>query len=252
MACTQVTLEEDESLKSIAEAAGCAPKELVELNRLRIKGIHERAELQRGTTLRTCREARAADEYTHWSFPEDESFEEEAHPSYMMARRLKPPSQRRDHNNAAPTAAEAEDPDVLTRSLPLLVSRRPSVQPSRANPELAAIVGGVEAARAEAEARGQRAPPAQLFDKVVRIQGETRHEYWCVLTCPPDLQRCACAHGHPLTCAARAWHAHRFVLTYLPDLQWCRVAPLEPRGTLPNDHKHKGRPQCPSAAGRLS
>ena len=32
---------------------------------------------------------------------EDESFEEEAHPSYMMARRLKPPSQRRDHHAAA-------------------------------------------------------------------------------------------------------------------------------------------------------
>ena len=44
--------------------------------------------------------------------------------------------------------------------------------------------------------------PPKLFNRVVRIEGETDYEYF-------------------------------YVLTYLPDLQWCHVGPLEKRGVFP-------------------
>ena len=43
--------------------------------------------------------------------------------------------------------------------------------------------------------------PSHLVNRVVQIDGEDDYEYW-------------------------------YVLTYLPDLQWCHVAPLEKRGTF--------------------
>jgi len=45
------------------------------------------------------------------------------------------------------------------------------------------------------------AAPPHLYNRVVRIDGEDEYEYW-------------------------------FVLTYLPDLQWCHVAPIEKRGVF--------------------
>ena len=44
-------------------------------------------------------------------------------------------------------------------------------------------------------------PPRQLFNRVVSIDGEEVHAYW-------------------------------YVLTYLPDLQWCHVAPLRQNGVF--------------------
>ena len=52
--------------------------------------------------------------------------------------------------------------------------------------------------------------PPKLFNRVVRIEGETDYEYF-------------------------------YVLTYLPDLQWCHVGPLEKRGVFPPDAT-RGRP----------
>ena len=54
------------------------------------------------------------------------------------------------------------------------------------------------------------APPPKLFNRVVRIEGETDYEYF-------------------------------YVLTYLPDLQWCHVGPLEKRGVFPPGST-RGRP----------
>jgi len=59
------------------------------------------------------------------------------------------------------------------------------------------------------------AEPPQLFNRVVRIDGEDDYVYW-------------------------------YVLTYLPDLQWCHVAPLEQRGIFtskpaPCGHVGEGR-----------
>ena len=60
-------------------------------------------------------------------------------------------------------------------------------------------------------------PPSPFYNRVVQIDGEDDYEYW-------------------------------YVLTYLPDLQWCHVAPLERRGLLgPNPsasgHVAEGRPR---------
>lgn len=60
------------------------------------------------------------------------------------------------------------------------------------------------------------AEPPHLINRVVQIDGESDYEFW-------------------------------YVLTYLPDLQWCHVAPLERRGAFdskpsPTGHKAEGRP----------
>ena len=72
----------------------------------------------------------------------------------------------------------------------------------QSTPSRAAIAAKVEQAKAEEAAAATSAPPPQLFNRVVRIEGEAAiWEYW-------------------------------YVLTYLPDLQWCHVAPLERRGVF--------------------
>ena len=89
-------------------------------------------------------------------------------------------------------------------------SKRPPIVPSPGRKEvfekIAQTRDQMEAKAAAKAAKGDAAPacpppPRPLFNKVVRIEGETTYSYW-------------------------------FVLTYLPDLQWCHVAPLEARGTF--------------------
>ena len=53
----------------------------------------------------------------------------------------------------------------------------------------------------EVNASGMASEPPKLFNRVVQIDGEDDYDFW-------------------------------YVLTYLPDLQWCHVAPLEKRGTF--------------------
>lgn len=64
------------------------------------------------------------DEYCHWTFPDDDPAQ--GVPSYMMARRLKPHSER----TAFRKNASAKDASVIERSLPLLLESRPAVTPS--------------------------------------------------------------------------------------------------------------------------
>ncbi|KOO28307.1 hypothetical protein Ctob_004251 [Chrysochromulina tobinii] len=101
---------------------------------------------------------------------------------------------------------------TLEQAKRLLVAQRPTVVPV---PGRQAVV---EAARRRTAARVAVAHP-DLFDKVVRLDAhgshETRYQFW-------------------------------YVLTYLPDLQWCHLAPLERRGTFgerpsPNGHVATGR-----------
>ena len=68
--------------------------------------------------------------------------------------------------------------------------------------------------RSVAAGAGASAESKKLYNQVVRIDGESgAYEYW-------------------------------FVLTYLPDLQWCHVAPLEKRGTFGAKHgASAGRPK---------
>lgn len=40
-----------------------------------------------------------------------------------------------------------------------------------------------------------------------------------------------------------AAYAYWYVLTYLPDLQWCHVAPLEKRGVFGSSSSSAGRPR---------
>ena len=90
---------------------------------------------------------------------------------------------------------------IIERSRPLILSERPPVVPSEKRRHL---VGRVAPPPAEG------AGPPKLFNRVVRIEGEADYEYF-------------------------------YVLTYLPDLQWCHVGPLERRGVFGADET-RGRP----------
>ena len=89
----------------------------------------------------------------------------------------------------------------------LLVRERPPVVPSEGRRKVFEKLRKAKDHAADKEQHGGAPPaapptPPKLFNKVVRIEGETKtYTYW-------------------------------FVLTYLPDLQWCHVAPLEARGTF--------------------
>ena len=156
--------------------------------------------LKKGTRLQTSGEDVELSEYCHWTFPDDDASSQEV--SYMMARRLKPPSERR------PVCARNEVArSVLEKTRALLVRDRPTIVPS---PSRMPLVERLERERAAGGAAA--AAPPYLYNKVVTIDGESSDwKYW-------------------------------FVLTYLPDLQWCHVVPLEQRGVfeaarLPADKK---------------
>ena len=102
----------------------------------------------------------------------------------MMARKLRPASER---------GGDGHGPDsIIERTRALIVRERPPVVPSDNRKALAER--GVPTPVAGAV-------PPKLFNRVVRIEGETDYEYF-------------------------------YVLTYLPDLQWCHVGPLEKRGVF--------------------
>ena len=176
-------------------------KELLELNRSSIKGLQLNSILMRGTRLQTGGIDADVDEYCHWTFPDDD--QASGCPSYMMARRLKPHSER---VAMCPPEETTDASSVLERSRRLLVRERPSIQPSESRRDIydryvaarAAKLSGDDAA-ATASAPPPLAAPPKLFNRVVAIKGEESYTYW-------------------------------YVLTYLPDLQWCHVAPLEQRG----------------------
>uniref|UniRef100_A0A7S4B4E2 LysM domain-containing protein n=1 Tax=Chrysotila carterae TaxID=13221 RepID=A0A7S4B4E2_CHRCT len=83
------------------------------------------------------------------------------------------------------------------------VSERPVAQPSGKRKSL------LQTAPVEGEAQAR--PARQLFNRVVTVEGEEEHPYW-------------------------------YVLTYLPDLQWCHVAPLRQCGVFESGAS-AGRPR---------
>eukprot|EP00966_Prymnesium_polylepis_P126764 2931555-Prymnesium_polylepis.1 len=106
---------------------------------------------------------------------------------------------------------------------PLMVGERPPVKPSgkRAQfidklvpPPLAAPPPSVPAAVGMGAGAADAPPPPrpELYNRVVRIDGEDAHPYW-------------------------------YVLTFLPDLQWCHVAPLTQRGVFVEPSPSAGRPR---------
>ena len=194
-------LSDESNLRAVAAQLNVPAKELLELNRSSIKGLQLNSILMRGTRLQTGGIDADVDEYCHWTFPDDD--QASGCPSYMMARRLKPHSER---VAMCPPEETTDASSVLERSRRLLVRERPSIQPSESRRDIydryvaarAAKLSGDDAA-ATASAPPPLAAPPKLFNRVVAIKGEESYTYW-------------------------------YVLTYLPDLQWCHVAPLEQRG----------------------
>ena len=246
---------EDMAFKKCAEIIGVEPRELIAINKDRpeLKGLGMSSELLAGTRLQVKPIEYDFDEYCHWSFPDDNPAL--AEPSYMMARRLMPKAERRPRGEGAASA----------RAEALLRGERPPVKPSG---KRASFIQAIEDKKAEEARRKQEwadsawhivaedipfkkeaeklgiearelrdincqrlkglqlssflkkdtwlqikplddvAPLEEpkkvelhLVNRVVQIDGEDDYEFW-------------------------------YVLTYLPDLQWCHVAPLERRGVF--------------------
>ena len=230
-----VVLEEDESLKKVSERCGVPAKELLELNKGHIKGLQLSSILRRGSRIQTAGISYDISEYCHWTFPDDDA--STAPPSYMMARRLKPFSERVEVGSAKARPVKAGvgkpnqkklaiQPSTLEKTRQLLAPERPRVVPSESRrlifeklreaetPTRGGSDGEGGGAAVAAAGAGASAESKKLYNQVVRIDGESgAYEYW-------------------------------FVLTYLPDLQWCHVAPLEKRGTFGAKHgASAGRPK---------
>lgn len=213
-------LSEETTLKSVSTKLGIGARELLELNKSSIKGLQLSSILMRGTRLQTGGIDADVDEYCHWTFPDDD--QASGCPSYMMARRLKPMSERKPLCPLAETSASSSS--ILERSRALLVAKRPPITPSESRRDIYERMVAAEAAKASggemiAAGKGRAASPLvpsaprQLFNRVVRIKGEESFKYW-------------------------------YVLTYLPDLQWCHVAPLEQRGVFESSKgASAGRPK---------
>ena len=164
--------------------------------------------LLKGTRLLTAGSELEYEEYCHWTFPDDDPAAADGEPSYMMARRLKPKAER-----TAPAPAS-----VLARTAALLVDTRPPVQPSgsraafilKLTPPAAAASPASASADGGATALAPPPPLPELYNRVVRIAGEDAYRYW-------------------------------YVLTFLPDLQWCHAAPLTQRGVFEAPSPSAGR-----------
>ena len=223
---------EEASLAQLGALTSVPATTLLHLNRGRITGLQLTSVLRCGTRVLIGGDAEHDyDAYCHWTFPDDNAREEE--PSYMMVRRLKPHSERRDggvRETQGGGAAASDAADALEQAKRMLVHARPQVVPA---PARQAIFDKIRARRRASDAADAAAPadanaaatvaasaasvapppppPAALFNRVVRIEGE--EGYW-------------------------------YVLTYLPDLQWCHVAPLTTRGVFKGTRSASdGRPK---------
>ena len=122
--------------------------------------------------------------------------------SYMMARKLKPLQER------APPA----DDSIIERTRPLVLEERPE---PHASGKRKSFVERSRSRAEEGEGAAPRTTPRELFNRVVTIEGEDGED---------------------------GKSPYFYVLTYLPDLQWCHVAPLQQVGTF-EEGDIAGRPK---------
>ena len=271
---------DDMPFKRIAEILNIDAKELQRMNG-HMKGLQLISEVRAGTRLHTNIPELIFDEYCHWTFPDDNPAL--AEPSYMMARRLKPVSER----TSTPSADSR-----IERSKPLMVDARPTVVPAGAR---APFIEAIEAKKAAAAklrqewadsawhvvtedmpfkkcAEGLNIDPKLLRDlnneriKGLQLSSFVKKDTWLQIkdaeelalldkSGPPGVPEeegaiSAAAKNLPTMYLSNRVvqidgegddYAYWYVLTYLPDLQWCHVAPLEKRGVFtekpsPNGH----------------
>ena len=242
--------------KRIAETLNIEPRDLLRMNQERIKGLHISSELIAGTKVQIKQPEYIYDEYCHWTFPDDDPAL--AEPSYMMARPLKPFSQR---------TAEPGADSVTERSKALMVDERPPVVPSGKRAAFIQALVDAKAAeerrkmeweqqawhvvledtpfKKEAELLGM--DPRHLRDlnaehlkglqlssflkKGTRLQVRTADELSAMVGAP-IVQTHAPLFNRVVQIDGEDDYEYWYVLTYLPDLQWCHVGPLERRGTF--------------------
>ena len=79
------------AFKRCAELLEMDARELLELNQEQYRALSLSSVLEAGTKLLINEPEHVFDEYSHWTFPDDDPAK--AEPSYMMARRLRPQRQ---------------------------------------------------------------------------------------------------------------------------------------------------------------
>ena len=245
------------------------PRELLQLNKPIFKGLQMISELIEGSRLLVQPSEYQCDEYCHWTFADDD--QKQGEPSYMMARRLKSKAER--------TAEHASD-SAITRSQPLLVDKRPAVQPAG---KRAAFIKAIEDAKEERKRRKQEwadsawhivtedtpfkkeaeslnIDPRTLRDlnaahlKGLQLSSLLKKDTWLQIKPLDEMEAYAEAEEAKATMLNRVVqidgegddYEFWYVLTYLPDLQWCHVAPLERRGVFtekpsPGGHVAEGQ-----------
>ncbi|KAL1519508.1 hypothetical protein AB1Y20_023024 [Prymnesium parvum] len=167
------TVTEESTLRKVAQVVGVDQLVLLDLNKHRIKGLAKSSILKKGTLLLIAGSTTEFEEYCHWTFPDDHST---AEPSYMMARKLRPPSER----------APPSPTSTLARSQLLLVDERPPIKPSGKRAQYLQTPPPSNAVAPDLQLPPLSTPPCpQLFNRVAREMKKTKanadEEEWDIL-----------------------------------------------------------------------
>jgi LysM domain len=211
--------KENDTPRTIAKMYNLSTYDIVERNKCRLPGLMSSSRLKEGTKIKVSHldvPENLYKPYAHWSFPDSKY--EDPEPSYMMVRKLhrrKVPQQVRTNSavelrpflaslNVSVANNDASMPSLL---LPPL-SPPPSLQPSA----LACVSTDLGEHVHQSYAPLSENDPvikASLYNKVVRLKPGAMTEgsnyiYW-------------------------------YVLTFIPDLKWCHLAPMIQNGTFGMD-----------------
>jgi len=220
------TAKENDTPRSLARKFNVPCANLVQANKNRLKGLLSNSRLKQGTQVRISH-LDAPDvhyvPYCHWAFPDDDDEFEEGEPSYMMALQL---DRKKGIKAKERPIREGLATDIQEYQMPKLVEYVPTLEggekwsiPNKNPQEITSSDEEIPHARARITP-GQIDSKENLFNVVVRVKNgfadttdvDTREfKYW-------------------------------YVLTFIPDLRWCHLAPMVQDGVFGKDKpKFEGR-----------
>ena len=257
--------EENDTPKLIAKMFDVKTADVIKANRDRLEGLVGTSRLKEGTRVRVSRFDLHDDHhvpYCHWTFPDD-SFKD-VEPSYMMAKRL-----RRGKRNSVKSAlavpveeylyVESEQHKGEETDASLSVPAKPKKPLSsymiycaeqrkalkRENPGMSIReLKKFMSSKWKEMAGIDRAKYEDKYKKTKKAYEEATKEYERDLkefrTANPDWNPNIAKKDDALVNAVVKLNGHEegdgrfdyyYVLTFIPDLQWCHLAPLRQSGT---------------------
>lgn len=230
--------KENDTPRTIAKMYNVSTYDVVERNKGRLPGLISSSRLKENTKIKVSH-LHVPDNlykpYAHWSFPDSKY--EDPEPSYMMVRKLHrrrkvPQTQhsmtKKQSSSSAVAAATSDDPSIsFVASLKGMVVENDIPNPSLllsppslkmpATTEVTSQQPSSILATATAPATTPYVPysdndpmiKGSLYNKVVRLK--------------------------PGAMTEGSDYTYWYVLTYIPDLQWCHLAPMIQDGTFGMD-----------------